>query len=84
MKQKEANYYKIGDTIDNGACSKDIGVILVARKVSMMDKDFHIVLCIYPSRQEYVTWWMDKNGDTTNGHYTQSFKDAIEDYKIRG
>ena len=66
-----------GDKVINGT-----GAIELERKAI---KDGSIVLCVIPSRREYVTWWTGEGSHnaTVQGHYTTSLEDALEDFNTR-
>ena len=42
-----------------------------------------IVLCIIPSQRQYVTWWMNQQGQTYHGHYTLDLDGAIKELGLR-
>lgn len=85
QKVKRARDLKLGDIIDNGSCGKRLNITLIAKRpYHWEEKEYHIVLCLFPQKQEYITWWMDPEGETTAGHYFLSFNNAVKDYKERG
>ena len=58
------------------------GAIVLEYKLTQLDKGY-IILVIIPRQGEYVTWWMNEEGNTFHGHYTLDLGDAIEDFKAR-
>jgi hypothetical protein len=84
QKVKSARDLKLGDIIDNGSCGKDLGVVLIAKKRSTMFEDHYIILCLFPQHNGYITWWMDKQGETNQPHNFLSFEEAVADYNTRG
>jgi hypothetical protein len=61
-----------GDKLKNGA-------ILIAREND-------IVLAMwnrYSVHMEYITWYIDEDGDTSGGQYFIDFKQAVNDFYKR-
>ena len=58
------------------------GAVVVASR-GLKSGDGRIVLCFKPHNGEYVTWWMDDDGNTYSGNYTQDFDEAVSNYKKR-
>ena len=69
--------YSRGETILNNTQA-----IILESKASFKDEGF-IVLAVVPQNSEYVTWYMNEEGQTFHGHYTLDLEDAIKDFKER-
>lgn len=71
-----------GSRLQNGT-----GAIVLEKKaldqVSSEDYYNFIVLCIIPRQRQYVTWWMNQEGQTFHGHYTLRLEDALKDFRER-
>ena len=63
-------------------------IILSSKESAAIDygdkfEKVYIILCIWPKRGEFVTWYLDPNGDTTSGRYFTDLEAAQEDFKNR-
>jgi hypothetical protein len=43
----------------------------------------YVVVLALNEKNEYVTWDLDADGNTTSGHYFGDLLNAVEDYKTR-
>jgi hypothetical protein len=66
-----AKVLKRGDTVNNGAL------------ILAIDTNKGYVLCYNGIKDEFVTWAVDGNGDTSAGVYLNKLEDAIQDFNIR-
>jgi hypothetical protein len=72
-------YIEPGSVLPNGA------IVIASKKVDDKDRIW-IVLCWYPTTEEYATWAMtEHDGGTFWGHYFHPWQisAAVEDYKER-
>lgn len=68
----------IGDVMKNGATVVDVDT-------STGGTDRGIVLATWQrnAQPEFITWWVDKDGDAYWGHYFNSQLEAREDFDTR-
>ena len=71
----------IGNTLDNGA----IIISVFGEKDWEKNCGFRYVLAInkHQIANEYASWLVDAQGNTTLGHYWSEFIGAVEDFKER-
>jgi len=69
---------KMGETL--GTSTGFYGVsasILIARKQTLDNKYWYIVLALNPESGIYSIWRMKTDDDRGNGHYTSDFMEAV-------
>lgn len=76
-KQKNLELYRGKVLLDS------LGAIVLEYKQDFTKEGF-IILCIIPSRGEYVSWWIPDNSlGTIHGHYTHDLHDAVDEFDKR-
>ena len=72
-----------GTTVNKDKAAE--AVILQAKQPSpnLHNNNGLIILCVIPGKNEFVTWWMNDQQQTFNGHYYQDLDRAIRDFKRR-
>ena len=70
--------FKVGKCLANGAFL--IALFGDREWESSAESRYCLVLS---EKGEYVTWLVDVDGNTLNGHYFQSFFSAVDDFKER-
>lgn len=70
----------IGGVVNEGEPAE---AIIIDAKFTFLGKGF-IVLCVIPERGEFVTWWMNNEMQTFNGHYTTELNDSVKEFYTRG
>lgn len=60
----------------------ETGALILEHKKTQLDEGW-IVLCLVPKNGNYVTWWMNPEGQTFHGHYYLGLEGALEDFKAR-
>lgn len=75
---KKANQLKLGEVLENGT-----GAILLAKREDFYNSLLLMVLCLVPSKKEYVTWGMNEDGITYDGRYFFNISEAALDFDKR-
>ena len=71
--------FRLGEKLNNGS----VLVAICGDKDWETNPSTRTILAINTTRDEYVTWSMDPEGNTNMGHYFQSFTSAVDDFRER-